>query len=75
MRTLVRSTTKKGSDMGCGCGKKKTPEEVLAAQKLAEARRQVLKDRLDALVWSLTALGLSEWRVATVSSASTMQRL
>ena len=34
--------------MGCGCGKKKTPEEALATQKLAEARRQVLKDRLDA---------------------------
>ena len=34
--------------MACGCSKKKTPQEVLAAQQAAEARRQVLKDRLDA---------------------------
>ena len=34
--------------MACGCSKKKTSEEVLAAQQAAEARRQVLKARLDA---------------------------
>ena len=34
--------------MACGCGKKKTSEEILAAQQAAEARRQVLKERLDA---------------------------
>ena len=32
-------------------------------------------NRLDALTWAITALGLSDWRVATVSSASSMQRL
>ena len=32
--------------MGCGCGSKKTSEEVLAAQRAAEARRRVLADRL-----------------------------
>ena len=34
--------------MGCGCGKKKTTEQVLAAQQAAEARRRVLADRLAA---------------------------
>ena len=34
--------------MACGCSKKKTPAELLAVQKAAEAKRKVLADRLAA---------------------------
>ena len=34
--------------MGCGCSKKKTPDELAAYQKAAEAKRADLKSRLDA---------------------------
>ena len=34
--------------MGCGCSKKKTPAEMTAYQKAAEAKRADLKARLDA---------------------------
>ena len=34
--------------MGCGCSKKRTPEEMLAVQKAAEVKRADLKARLDA---------------------------
>ena len=34
--------------MGCGCSKKKTPAELVAAQKAAEVKRALLKSKLDA---------------------------
>lgn len=34
--------------MACGCSKKKTASEILAAQQAAEQRRKVLAERLAA---------------------------